>query len=131
MVSPAPLASNPVTPALAGPRQQAWFRALDRARLTGAKPTYSIATDSYRVVSPARATPTTSTQLDGRLTYECSCKAGEHGQVCWHAALIAALPGECSRRRAYRAQPAGGPHRTALAQRAGGAGIPPAPYAST
>jgi hypothetical protein len=104
MVNPATLASKPVTP-VGGPRQQAWFRALDRARLAGAKPTYSIATDSYRVTSPRAGDVyhIHPVELEGHLTYECDCKAGESGKVCWHAALIAALPGECSRRRNHRA----------------------------
>ncbi len=94
------------TPAVAGPRQQAWFRALDHARLTGAKPTYSIATDSYRITSP-RAGDTYfihPTDESGLLTYHCDCQAGMNGRVCWHAALVAALPGECSRRRLHNSQ---------------------------
>lgn len=89
-----------------GPRQQAWFRALDHARLTGAKPVYSIATDSYRVTSP-RAGDTYHvhpTDVDGLLTYHCDCPAGMNGRVCWHAALVAALPGEIRRRRTYNAR---------------------------
>jgi len=86
-------------------RQQAWIRALDRARLVSThKPTYSPSRDSYRVYSAhaEKEYHVYPVELDGHLTYECDCKAGERGLVCWHAALIAALPGECSRRARHR-----------------------------
>jgi hypothetical protein len=92
---------------VSGPRQQAWIRALDRARLVSTrKPTYVIALDAYRVHSDRADVDYMihPVEVDGHLTYECSCKAGESGQVCWHAALIAALPGEVSRRRRHREQ---------------------------
>jgi hypothetical protein len=91
--------------AIAGPRQQAWFRALDRARLTGAKPTYCLGRDCYKVTSPRAGdvyiiTPITE---GAHISYTCTCQAGQRGAVCWHAALVAALPYECNRRAAHKA----------------------------
>jgi hypothetical protein len=90
---------------VSGPRQQAWIRALDRARLVSTcKPTYVIALDAYKVYS-ARADAqymVHPVEVDGELTYHCDCRAGMEGSVCWHAALIAALPFECSRRANHR-----------------------------
>lgn len=93
-------------PDVSGPRQQAWIRALDRARLVSTtKPTYMPQYDAYRVYS-ARAGAeyhVHPVEVDGVLTYECECAAAAHGNVCWHAALIAALPYECARRANHRA----------------------------
>ncbi len=91
------------TPAtsITGSRQHAWFRALDRARLTGAKPTYVLGKDLYKVVSP-RAGDTYVITPTGA-AYTCTCAAGQKGMVCWHAALVAALPYECNRRAAAKA----------------------------
>jgi hypothetical protein len=95
------------TPSVSGPRQQAWIRALDRARLVSTrKPTYVISLDAYRVYS-ARADAeymVHPVEVDGVLTYECECAAVANGNVCWHAALIAALPYEIKRRAAHRAE---------------------------
>jgi hypothetical protein len=93
-------------PEVSGPRQHAWIRALDRARLVSTrKPTYMPQLDAYRVYS-ARADAeyrVSPVEVDGVLTYECECAAGANGNVCWHAALIAALPYEVRRRASHRA----------------------------
>ncbi len=95
------------TPAtsVAGSRQHAWFRALDRARLTGAKPTYCLGRDLYKVTSPRAGDVYLITPIadDSHVSYSCTCQAGQKGMVCWHAALVAALPYECNRRTAAKA----------------------------
>ena len=97
--------ATPHTPVpVAGPKQQAWFRALDHARLTGAKPTYHLGKDYYTVLSPRagdiyRVDPV----ITGcHLTYSCTCPASVSGKVCWHKALVAALPYEKARREIFR-----------------------------
>ncbi len=95
-----------VAQTVSGPRQQAWIRALHRARLVSTrKPTYVIRLDAYRVHSDRAGNDymVHPVEVDGQLTYHCDCQAGMNGMVCWHAALIAALPGECRRRRTHRA----------------------------
>jgi hypothetical protein len=69
-------------------------------------PLYHLGRDYYSVYS-ARAGNTYDVypvEVDGQLTYECNCRSAERGLVCWHAALIAALPYECKRRAAHREQ---------------------------
>jgi hypothetical protein len=99
----ATLAASPAP--IAGPKQAAWFRALDHARMLGVKPTYHFNTDSYTVRSP-RAGDVYAIhpcEVDGQLVYECECPAGSYGNACWHAALVAALPGEVNRRTQHAA----------------------------
>jgi hypothetical protein len=92
--------ATPAT-AITGSRQHAWFRALDRARLTGAKPTYCLGRDCYKVTSPRAGDVYVITPTG--FGYSCTCQAGQKGMVCWHAALVAALPYECNRRAAHKA----------------------------
>ena len=81
-------------------RQQAWFRALDHARLTGVKPTYNIARDQYRITSPRSGATYVITryQSGDRTHYACSCPTAYAGNVCWHRALVMALPYERAQR---------------------------------
>jgi hypothetical protein len=82
-------------------RQRAWFRALDHARLTGVKPTYVMRDDCYRVTSP-RTNQTYVIRRVGeerRITYTCTCPAAVAGNVCWHRALVMALPYEIRLRK--------------------------------
>jgi hypothetical protein len=108
MVSPVQSPAQPAT--VSGPRQQAWLRALERARLVSTRnPLYHPSRDCYSVYSNRAGNTYTvypivlPTSL--ALSYACTCQAGAKGQVCWHAALCAALPGECLRRRVYRDRP--------------------------
>lgn len=80
----------------ADPQQRSWFAALDHARLTGVKPTYNIAGDYYTVVSPRSQRRYVIWRYHhGRAThYTCSCPAAHSGKVCWHRALVMALPYE-------------------------------------
>jgi hypothetical protein len=73
---------------------------LDRAKLTGVKPTYCLGYDFYKVTSP-RAGDTYIITPTGT-GYTCTCAAGQIDQNCWHAALVATLPYECSRRAAHK-----------------------------
>lgn len=83
-------------------RQRAWFRALDHARSTGVKPLYNIAQDFYTVQSPrGMAIYFVVRDYEGRHTHwTCTCPAYYAGKVCWHRALVMALPYE----RTLRAQ---------------------------
>jgi len=99
------------------PAQQAWMRALDRAKATATrKPTYSTGTGMYRVFSPkAQGEYTvTPTQQGRRVEYACTCTAHARGLVCWHKALVAACPIEVARRNRVKAAPrcatCAGPH---------------------
>lgn len=89
-----------VAPSVAGPQQSAWFRALERARLVGVKPTYHLGKDYYSVTSPRAGDvyEIRPVDVDGKSTYSCTCPAGGRDLVCWHKALVAALPFECKRR---------------------------------
>src|SRR5579862_8491500 len=103
MVNPQTL---PHKPAVSGPRQQAWIRALDRARLVATrKPVYCCGRDHFKVYSErADNTYLVCPVLDdGQLTYHCDCAAGLQRLICWHAALVAALPQEIARRARHRA----------------------------
>ncbi|HWE62892.1 MAG TPA: hypothetical protein VHB98_14355 [Chloroflexota bacterium] len=94
-------------PTVTEPEHNAWIRALDRARLLARrKPCYIPRLDAYRVHSDRTGNDymVHPVEVDGRLTYHCDCAAGMQGLVCWHAALIAALPYECERRRQHRGQ---------------------------
>lgn len=86
---------------LSADRQAAWFRALDHARLQGVKPTYRIGHDDYRVTSKRTGEiyKICRFQEGGEIVYTCTCPAGVSGKVCWHKALVAALPYEVSLRR--------------------------------
>jgi hypothetical protein len=92
-----------VAPSVAGPQQSAWFRALERARLVGVKPTYHLGKDYYSVTSPRAGDvyEIRPVEVDGKITYSCTCPAGAKDLVCWHKALVAALPFECKRRAAH------------------------------
>lgn len=83
-------------------KQQPWFRALDHARLTGVKPTYNIAGDFYHVLSPRTGQRYIQHRhVHGeRISWTCTCPAAMAGYVCWHRALVMALPYE----RALRAK---------------------------
>jgi hypothetical protein len=85
--------------------QNPWIRALDRARaLATQQPWYIPRLDAYRVHSDRSGNDymVHPTEVDGVLTYHCDCTAGMYGLVCWHAAMIAALPHEHQRRRTHR-----------------------------
>lgn len=102
MVAQAPIVHKP---SVSGPRQQAWIRALDRARLVATrKPTYCCGKDHFKVYSERAGNTYTVCPVldDGELTYHCDCQAGMNGQICWHAALVAALPQEVARRAKHR-----------------------------
>jgi len=83
--------------AIAGPGQQAWFRALDHARLTGVKPFWRVG-DYYTVDSARSGARYTIKRVtyEGGIFYTCTCPAAHTGPVCWHRALVAALPYECA-----------------------------------
>jgi hypothetical protein len=87
-------------------RQAAWFRALDHARLQGVKPTYCIAGDYYRVTSKRTGEIYRVDRIsDGdEISYACTCQAGRVGHVCWHKALVAALPHEINLRKQFDMQ---------------------------
>lgn len=87
----------------AGPNQQAWFRALDHARLLGVKPTWRVG-DYYTVDSPRNGDRYTIRRHRTRwnVYYTCTCPAGVAGAVCWHKALVAALPYEVNIRKHVR-----------------------------
>ncbi len=76
-------------------RQQAWFRALDHARLTNVKPFWR-AGDYYTIDSPGSGKRYEVRRLITArdVTYSCTCPAAAAGNVCWHRALVAALPYE-------------------------------------
>lgn len=84
-------------------RQRAWFHALDHARLVGVKPMYIMAGDYYRVTSPRTGIRYTIRRHDaaGVIVYSCSCPACRAGNVCWHRALVMALPYEQRLRREH------------------------------
>lgn len=90
-------------PTIAGSAQAAWFRALDHARLTGVKPFWRKG-DYYTVTSPRQGdTYTVRRVVAGRhITYSCTCPAATGGKVCWHRALVAALPFEVALRTEWR-----------------------------
>ena len=79
--------------------QLAWFKALDHARFVGVKPTWRVG-DYYTVDSPSGTRYTIRHLIEhGRITgYTCDCPAAMSHKVCWHRALVAALPGEQARR---------------------------------
>ena len=89
---------------LSGDRQSAWFRALDHARLQGVKPTYMIGKDYYTVPSKRTGELYRVDRInDGdEISYSCTCTAGVMGKVCWHKALVAALPYETKLRRQHQ-----------------------------
>ena len=101
MVALAPTA-RPLSPA-----QQAWVRALDRAKsVATAKPVYTPAIGTYRVVgSTGTAYTVIPMQAGRRVDYSCTCTAGTRGLVCWHKALVAACPIETARRNKAKAAP--------------------------
>jgi hypothetical protein len=76
-----------------------WVRALDHARLMDTKPFWRVG-DFYTVRSPRTGETYEIRRAEaGRhLAYTCTCTAGKNGAVCWHKALVAALPGEKQRR---------------------------------
>jgi hypothetical protein len=83
-----------------------WRRALARARAIATdQPWYIPRLDAYRVHSDRSGNDymVHPVETDGVLTYHCDCAAGMHGLVCWHAAMVAALPHERERRRMHRA----------------------------
>lgn len=58
-----------------------------------------VANDHYRVDSDSGNTYNVYVQRKSDQTlYDCDCKAGEFGGVCWHAAMIADLPNEVANR---------------------------------
>ncbi|HWE64679.1 MAG TPA: hypothetical protein VHB98_23440, partial [Chloroflexota bacterium] len=76
MVNPETL---PHKPAVSGPRQQAWIRALDRTRLVAIrKPTYCCGRDHFKVYSERAGNTYIVCPVldDGGLTYHCDCQAG-------------------------------------------------------
>ena len=81
-----------------------WFRALDHARLMGVKPFYRVG-DFYTVTSPNTGAIYEIRRHMGEagVTYSCNCTAGQCGKVCWHKALVAALPYEGMLRREWKA----------------------------
>lgn len=84
--------------------QNAWIRALERAgTLATSSPWYIPRLDAYRVHSDRSGNDymVHPNEVDGILTYHCDCTAGMFGLVCWHAAMIAALPSERARRRRH------------------------------
>jgi hypothetical protein len=83
------------------PKQAAWFRAIDHARLTGTKPLYNIAGDYYTVTSPRTSRRYIVRRVAHGTTrvYSCTCPAYLHAQVCWHRALVMALPYELGQQR--------------------------------
>jgi hypothetical protein len=87
-----------------GPHQLAWFRALDHARLTGVKPCWRVG-DYYTVDSPRSGNRYKIHRLhgDSSIVYTCTCTASAAGKVCWHKALVAALPHEIRLRREAQA----------------------------
>ena len=102
MVALAPTA-RPLTPA-----QQAWVRALDRAKaIATKKPIYSTGTGVYRVFSPrAQGEYTITPAVEGRrVEYTCTCTAQARGLICWHKALVAACPIEKTRRSRAKSAP--------------------------
>ena len=102
MVAPA-TAARPLTTA-----QQAWIRALDRAKSVATrKPTFNTGTGIYRVFSPrAQGEYTATPAVQGRrVEYACTCTAQARGLVCWHKALVAACPIEVARRNKAKAAP--------------------------
>lgn len=86
-----------------GDKQEAWFRALDHARLTGVKPFWRVG-DYYTVESPRSGNLyIVLRQMAGsRVVYRCNCPAGQSGKICWHKALVAALPYEGMLRREWQ-----------------------------
>ena len=102
MVAPA-TAARPLSPA-----QQAWIRALDRAKAVAVrKPVYSTGTGTYHVFSPnAQGEYIVSPSVEGRrVSYACTCVAHTRGLICWHKALVAACPIEVARRNKAKAAP--------------------------
>ncbi len=77
------------------PRQAAWFRALDHARSTGVLPHWHVG-DYYSVTSPGSGKRYIIRRhgQPGHLEYRCECPAYSAGHVCWHRALVMALPYE-------------------------------------
>lgn len=92
--------SAPLAGVAAGHELPRWYGALDRFRLSGAKPLYHIADDTYTLTSARTGERYTILPVvDGtRVTYACSCPA--RGGVCQHRAGVAALPYEVARRDA-------------------------------
>ena len=91
--------------AVGGLERNAWIRALARARqVARRRPCYIARLDAYHVHSDNSGNDymVHPVEVDGHLTYHCECVAGMHGLVCWHAALVAALPVERERRRLHR-----------------------------
>lgn len=83
------------------PCQHAWFRALDHARLTGVKPFWRVG-DYYTVDSPRAGDRYEIRRVlrKGVIAYTCTCRAAQTGNLCWHRALVAALPYEVKLRMA-------------------------------
>lgn len=86
-----------------GEQVGAWFRALDHARLAGVKPCWRVA-GYYTVDSPRTGNRYTVRRMEGMkgIYYTCTCTASTAGKVCWHKALVAALPYEASLRGALK-----------------------------
>jgi len=91
------------TEEVAGANARAWFRALDHGRLTGQQPFWRVG-DYYTFTSKRTGELyRVDRVIRGRhMTYTCTCPAGTTGKVCWHKALVAALPREVTLRREWR-----------------------------
>ena len=83
-----------------GTHQQAWFRALDHARLLDVKPFWRVG-HYYTVDSPrtGQRYEVHRVLTPGHVGYDCTCTAYAAGKVCWHRALVAALPYESELRK--------------------------------
>jgi hypothetical protein len=86
------------------PQQRAWFRALDHARYTGVKPFWRVG-DYYTVESPGSGQRYSIYRgiSERGIFYTCTCRAAQTRTVCWHRALVAALPYEIKLRQASEA----------------------------
>jgi hypothetical protein len=86
------------------PQQRAWFRALDHARSTGVKPWWRVG-DYYTVDSPGTRKRYEIRRINTGhgFYYSCTCPGMDYNRVCWHRALVAALPYEVKLRQASEA----------------------------
>ena len=90
-----------VPQATLSPKAKAWIRALAKAQARNIQPT-ALGSGHYDVPS-SRGGTYRVVRLNVHCTrYSCNCPAGEEGQVCFHAASVAALPYEVAGRNAHR-----------------------------
>jgi hypothetical protein len=74
---------------------------LDRARLVATEALIYVPTHDLFVVHSDHSDNDYTVSRQGNC-YTCDCQAGEKAMVCWHKALVAALPVECERRATNR-----------------------------